>query len=31
MNMTVSDRAQEFIAQEGGIITVRIEQRLIPG
>ncbi|MDF2569160.1 MAG: hypothetical protein K0R55_764 [Sporomusa sp.] len=31
MNVIVTERAQEFIAQEGGIITVRIEQRLIPG
>ena len=31
MNMTISERAQEYIAQEGGVITVRIEQRLIPG
>ncbi|WP_371381604.1 CC/Se motif family (seleno)protein [Sporomusa aerivorans] len=31
MNMTVTERAQEFIAKEGGVITVRIEKRLIPG
>ncbi|HML35336.1 MULTISPECIES: CC/Se motif family (seleno)protein [Sporomusa] len=31
MNMTVTERAQEFIAQEGGVITVKIEKRLIPG
>jgi hypothetical protein len=30
MNMIVTERAQEFIAQEGGIITVKLEQRLIP-
>lgn len=31
MNMTVTERAQEFIAQAGGVITVKIEKRLIPG
>ncbi|HWR43765.1 hypothetical protein [Sporomusa sp.] len=30
MNMIVTERAQEFIAQEGGIITAKLEQRLIP-
>ena len=30
MNLIVTERAQEFIAQEGGIITVKLEQRLIP-
>ncbi|XEQ93360.1 hypothetical protein SCACP_22330 [Sporomusa carbonis] len=31
MNITVTQRAQEYIHQEGGIISVKIEQRLIPG
>ncbi len=30
MNLTVTERAQEYIAKAGGIITMRIEKRLIP-
>lgn len=31
MNLTIAGRAQEFISQQGGVITVKIEKRLIPG
>jgi hypothetical protein len=31
MNLTIAGRAQEFISQQGGVISVRIEKRLIPG
>ena len=31
MNLTVTEKAREFIAREGGVITVRIEKRPIPG
>ncbi|WP_094605056.1 hypothetical protein SPSIL_031020 [Sporomusa silvacetica DSM 10669] len=30
MNLTVTERAQEYIAQEGNVISVRIAKRLIP-
>lgn len=30
MNLTVTERAQEYIAQEGNVITVRIVKKLIP-
>ena len=31
MNLTIAGRAQEFINQQGGVISVKIEKRLIPG
>jgi len=31
MNLTIATRAQEFISQQGGVISVKIEKRLIPG
>ncbi len=31
MNLTIAGRAQEFISQEGGVISIKIEKRLIPG
>ena len=30
MNVIITERAQEFIMHEGGIITAKLEQRLIP-
>ena len=31
MNLTITERAKEYIDQEGGVIMVNIEMRLIPG
>ncbi|SDE15771.1 hypothetical protein SPACI_031640 [Sporomusa acidovorans DSM 3132] len=31
MNLRIVEQAKEFIGQEGGAITVKIEKRLIPG
>lgn len=31
MNLTIAGRARDFISQQGGVISVKIEKRLIPG